>query len=137
MSGEVPQRMERWAEEVEEEVMGVAVLRTYDIEVLGMHDDKTIRELRLIRREGWYAKAFVVEFWGNKLVVKWYETPDAGTGFRTKAVLGYYDSFEEIPWFVQLDELKDFVNAEGVKKAYYLILDYLKIVFSMPFEEVK
>jgi hypothetical protein len=29
------------------------------------------------------------------------------------------------------------VNAEGVKKAYYLILDYLKIVFGMPFEEVE
>jgi hypothetical protein len=129
--------IETWSEEVEEEIMGEKVRVEYQINVLELHEEGLIQRLRLTRWEKPAAERFVIEFWGNKLTVTWLYKPNVFSAFLTRATLEYHNSFEEIPWWAIPSELGDFIGTLGVKKAYYEILEYLRVLFSEPFEEVE
>jgi hypothetical protein len=123
--------VDRWEERVAEEEAGVRIIRDYVIDILDEGEDGVIHRLELTRWEGGYAERYDIRFLGNKIVVGWYYR--RGGPLFTRAILQYSDSFEEIPWFVVRGELREFIEKEGVKRAYYLILDYLKTLFTEPF----
>jgi hypothetical protein len=137
MCGKNVEVVERWVEEGEEEIMGEKVKAEYVVEVIEIHEDGTIHRLWLTRREGWSAERYELEFWGNKLSVLWRRKPTAFSDFKTVAELIYRNSFEEIPWWAIPTELGDFIATCGVKKTYLEILEYLRVLFSEPFEEVE
>jgi hypothetical protein len=120
-----------WFECVSEYVLGEEFKRVYRIEIEEPCEDGYIHTLELAIDD---CEKFLIEFWGNRLVVEWKRRPNIFVAFNLVARLEYRNSFEEIPWWTDAGELNDTIHRLGVKKTFEMILDYLKTIFSEPFE---
>ena len=120
-----------WFECVSEHILGEEFKRVYRIEVDEPSKNDYIHTLELAIDD---CEKFLVEFWGNRLVVEWKRRPNIFVAFNLVARLEYRNSFEEIPWWVDPEELRDTISRLGVKKTFEMILDYLKTIFSEPFQ---
>jgi hypothetical protein len=120
-----------WSETINEAVLGEEFKKTYKIEVDEPCEDGYIHTLELSVGD---CEKFLVEFWGNRLVVEWKRRPNVFVAFNLVARLEYKNSFQEIPWWVDPEELRDTICRLGVKKTFEMILDYLKTIFSEPFQ---
>jgi len=122
----VREPLQKWEESVGSDMR-------YEIEVYSIGEDAVIHELVLTRWNGPYAERFELEFWGNKLKVVWKVKGSAFETFKTMVEITYRNSFVEVPWWVSPDEVADTVSTVGAGTVYYLILDYLRDIFSDPF----
>ena len=122
----VGESLQKWEERVGSDVL-------YQIEVGDVGEDGIAHELVMTRWHGYFAERFEVEFWGNKLRVVWKRKNNVFETFKTISEMTYKNSFEEIPWWTDPSEVADMVSAVGAGTVYYLVLDYLKDIFSSPF----
>jgi hypothetical protein len=120
-----------WFECVREYELGEEVKKIYRIEIDEPCEDGYIHILELTVND---CEKLLIEFWGNKLIVEWKRRPNVFVAFNLVARLEYKDTFEEIPWWVDPEELNDTINISGVKKTFEMILDYLKTIFTEPFQ---
>jgi len=118
--------LQKWEERVGSDVL-------YQIEIGDVGEDGIIHELVLTRWNGPFRERFEIEFWGNKLRVIWKIKNNVFEAFKTMAEMTYRDGFEEVPWWVSPDEVADMVSTVGAGTVYYLVLDYIRDVFSTPF----
>jgi hypothetical protein len=120
-----------WFECVSEYVLGEEFKRVYRIEVDELPKNGYIHTIELAIDD---CEKFLIEFWGNRLVVEWKRRPNIFVAFNLVARLEYKNSFEEIPWWVDAGELEETINRLGVKKTFEMILDYINAIFSEPFQ---
>jgi hypothetical protein len=80
---------------------------------------------------------WVIEFDAGELKVKWIEQAYEwnGTYTKTLAEMSIKTDFEEIPWFIDKDELEDDVGHHSVRGTMSAIFDYLRDIFTMALEE--
>jgi len=105
-----------------------------EIEVLETAEGYILR-LELSWWRGYYCEKYVIQFLGNELTVIRRVRESVFTAFKTTDVCVLRTDFEEIPWWIEPEKLRESIEEEGVKRTAEEILEYIRDVFVASLEK--